>query len=182
MVEDRGLEWVEYTRVNGEITRAKERIVTELTLSVFVNGRHFTTATITPPVGSMESRELQLTISSGCPMGNYPISIRAYNQATPTEEMWAHFTLEVTPSSGFMDMGMAMITLSPTFGSPGDQITVSGYGFPKSANLTFIRLGPMDVTPAVATSTDNTGAFSAVITVPNNPDPPNRVLIMVMDC
>ena len=48
MVEDRGLEWVEYTRVNGEITRAKERIVTELTLSVFVNGRHFTTATITP--------------------------------------------------------------------------------------------------------------------------------------
>ncbi len=129
----------------------------------------FTTATITPPVGSMESRELQLMISSGCPMGNYPISIRAYNAANPAEEMWANFTLEVTPSSGFMDMGMAMVTISPNFGSPGDQITVSGYGFPKNQNLTFIRLGPTDVTPGVATTTDNTGAFSAVITIPTMP-------------
>jgi uncharacterized membrane protein len=129
----------------------------------------FTSATITPPVGGMEGRELQLTVSSGCPMGNYPISVRAYDAANPAEEMWANFTLEVTPSSGFMDMGMAMVTLSSTFGSPGDQITVSGYGFPKNQSLTFIQLGPADVTPSVATTTDDTGAFSAVITVPTIP-------------
>ncbi len=130
----------------------------------------FTSANITPPVGGMEGRELQLTISDSCPMGNYPISIRANNAANTAEEIWADFTLEVTPSSDFMDMGMAMVTLSQNFGAVGDQITVSGYGFPKSQNLTYIRLGPQDVTPSsVNTTTDNDGAFSAVINVPNIP-------------
>ncbi|MDP2991649.1 MAG: IPT/TIG domain-containing protein, partial [Kiritimatiellota bacterium] len=89
----------------------------------------FTTANVTPPFGGMEGRELRLTISSGTPMGNYPMSIRAYDAANPAEEIWIDLTLEVTPSSGFMDMGMAMVTLSPNFGSAGDQVTVSGYGF-----------------------------------------------------
>ena len=48
MSKDRSLEWVEYTRVNAEVTKAKERVVTELGLSIFINGRHFATATITP--------------------------------------------------------------------------------------------------------------------------------------
>ncbi|MFC1949869.1 formate dehydrogenase accessory sulfurtransferase FdhD [Chloroflexota bacterium] len=48
MSKDRSLEWVEYTRVNTEVTRAKERVVTELALSVSINGRHFATAMITP--------------------------------------------------------------------------------------------------------------------------------------
>ena len=48
MSEDRSLDWVEYTRVNTEVTEAKERVVTELGLSILINGRHFTTAMITP--------------------------------------------------------------------------------------------------------------------------------------
>ena len=48
MSKDRSLEWVEYTRVNAEVTRAKEKVVTELGLSIFINGRHFITAMITP--------------------------------------------------------------------------------------------------------------------------------------
>ncbi len=48
MSKDRSLEWVEYTRVNTEITVARERVVTELGLSIFINGRHYTTAMITP--------------------------------------------------------------------------------------------------------------------------------------
>jgi len=48
MSEDRSLEWIEYTRVDAEITRAKERVVTEFALSIFINGRHFATAMITP--------------------------------------------------------------------------------------------------------------------------------------
>jgi FdhD protein len=48
MSEDRSLEWVEYTKVNAEVTKAKERIVTELDLSIIINGRHFSTAMITP--------------------------------------------------------------------------------------------------------------------------------------
>jgi FdhD protein len=48
MAKDKSLDWVEYTRVNAKVTKAKERIVTELGLSINVNGRHFTTAMITP--------------------------------------------------------------------------------------------------------------------------------------
>jgi len=48
MSKDRSVEWVEYTRMNAEVTRAKERVVTELGLSIIINGRHFATAMITP--------------------------------------------------------------------------------------------------------------------------------------
>ncbi|HUT68735.1 MAG TPA: formate dehydrogenase accessory sulfurtransferase FdhD [Dehalococcoidales bacterium] len=48
MSKDRSVEWVEYTRVNAEVTKAEERVVTELGLSISLNGRHFTTAMITP--------------------------------------------------------------------------------------------------------------------------------------
>ena len=48
MSPDSSLEWVEYTKVNTEVTKAKERVVTELGLSIIINGRHFATAMITP--------------------------------------------------------------------------------------------------------------------------------------
>jgi FdhD protein len=48
MSKDRGVEWVEYTKVDTEVTKAKERVVTEFGLSISINGRHFATAMITP--------------------------------------------------------------------------------------------------------------------------------------
>ncbi len=48
MSQDKSVAWVEYTRVNAEVTKAKERVVTEFGLSIFINGRHFATAMITP--------------------------------------------------------------------------------------------------------------------------------------
>jgi len=48
MSKDRSVEWVEYTKVNAEVTKAKERVVTEFGLSIFINGNHYTTAMITP--------------------------------------------------------------------------------------------------------------------------------------
>jgi FdhD protein len=42
------LEEVEYTRLNTNVTRARERIVSEIALSIFINKRHFTTAMIMP--------------------------------------------------------------------------------------------------------------------------------------
>jgi FdhD protein len=48
MSKDRGVEWVEYTKVNAEVTKAKERVVTELGLSIIINGEHFAAAMITP--------------------------------------------------------------------------------------------------------------------------------------
>jgi FdhD protein len=48
MSKDRSVEWVGYTKVNAEVTTAKERVVTELGLSIIINGEHFATAMITP--------------------------------------------------------------------------------------------------------------------------------------
>lgn len=42
------MEWIEYTRVDTEITMGRERVVTEFGLSILVNEKHFTTALITP--------------------------------------------------------------------------------------------------------------------------------------
>ena len=47
-MEDTSLEWVEYTRVNDEATRAKERIVGETGLSIFINDQYLATAMIMP--------------------------------------------------------------------------------------------------------------------------------------
>ncbi|MBI2868412.1 MAG: hypothetical protein HYX96_01115, partial [Chloroflexi bacterium] len=142
----------------------------------------FTETSVTPPVGNMESRELRLTISGGAPPGQYPVAVRAYNAADASQEIVVSFTLEITPSAGFMDMGMATVTTSPNAGSAGDQITVSGYGFPRNANLTFIRIGPVDVTPAgVVVATDASGAFSAVVRVPVLPGGPYPVEVNVQN-
>jgi FdhD protein len=48
MSKDRSVEWVGYTKVNAEVTTAKERVVTEIGLSIIINGEHFATAMITP--------------------------------------------------------------------------------------------------------------------------------------
>ncbi|MFC2069647.1 formate dehydrogenase accessory sulfurtransferase FdhD [Chloroflexota bacterium] len=48
MSKDRSMEWIEYTGIGAEVTRAKERVVTELSLSISVNGRYYATAMITP--------------------------------------------------------------------------------------------------------------------------------------
>ena len=44
----RSMEWVEFTRVDTEITCGRERVVTEFSLSILVDERHLTTALITP--------------------------------------------------------------------------------------------------------------------------------------
>ncbi len=48
MSEIRGMEWVEYTKVNEKVTREKERLLIEFGLSIIINGSHFATAIITP--------------------------------------------------------------------------------------------------------------------------------------
>ena len=48
MVKEIGLEWVDYTKVNAEVTRARERVVAEFPLSMLINGKPLATAMITP--------------------------------------------------------------------------------------------------------------------------------------
>ena len=48
MLRNRRLEWSEYTKVNTELTKSKERVVKEIGLSIFINKRHFTTVMMTP--------------------------------------------------------------------------------------------------------------------------------------
>jgi FdhD protein len=48
MSKDNSMAWVECTSVDAGVTRAKERVVTEVGLSISLNGRHLATAMITP--------------------------------------------------------------------------------------------------------------------------------------
>lgn len=48
MAKERCLEWVEFTEINAEITRSRERVVREISLSICVNKTHFTTVMMTP--------------------------------------------------------------------------------------------------------------------------------------
>ena len=48
MLRNGRLEWIEYTKVNTELTKSKERVVKEIGLSIFINKKHFTTAMMTP--------------------------------------------------------------------------------------------------------------------------------------
>jgi FdhD protein len=48
MVNEIGLEWVGYTKVNSEVTRGRERVVTEFALSILINGKPLATAMMTP--------------------------------------------------------------------------------------------------------------------------------------
>lgn len=48
MSKDKSMAWVEYTRLDAEAVKAKERVVIEFGLSINVNGQPLTTAMITP--------------------------------------------------------------------------------------------------------------------------------------
>lgn len=48
MPEEKSLDWVEYTRVNGDVHKASERVVVEYSISISVNGAPLTTTIITP--------------------------------------------------------------------------------------------------------------------------------------
>ena len=48
MSKDKSMAWVEYTRLDAEAVKAKERVVIEFGLSINVNGQPLTSAMITP--------------------------------------------------------------------------------------------------------------------------------------
>ena len=48
MSKDKSMAWVEYTKLDAEASRSKERVVVEFSLSISVNGQLLTTAMITP--------------------------------------------------------------------------------------------------------------------------------------
>ncbi len=48
MPEEKNLDWVEYTLVDGDMHKARERVVVEYGISISVNGEPLTTAVITP--------------------------------------------------------------------------------------------------------------------------------------
>jgi len=48
MLEDKSLVWVECTKVNGKTIKTKERVVTEIGLSILINEKQLAVAMITP--------------------------------------------------------------------------------------------------------------------------------------
>ncbi|MBT9166393.1 MAG: hypothetical protein DDT25_01078 [Chloroflexi bacterium] len=60
----------------------------------------------------------------------------------------------------------AAITLSPTRGVPGTEVTVTGIGFPRHSVLDLLTIGPATVTPIPSVITDDVGRFTARFVVP----------------
>lgn len=60
----------------------------------------------------------------------------------------------------------AAITVSPTSAAVGQQVTISGTGFGKYANVTPMTIGAANVLPPTGLMTDATGKFTATVTVP----------------
>jgi FdhD protein len=48
MPEDNGVAWVDCIRINGEATETKEKVATEIELSILINDKQFAVAMITP--------------------------------------------------------------------------------------------------------------------------------------
>ena len=48
MANEIALAWVDYIRMNAEVTKSKERVVTEFSLSIVINGKPLATAVMTP--------------------------------------------------------------------------------------------------------------------------------------
>jgi hypothetical protein len=63
----------------------------------------------------------------------------------------------------------ASITVSPTSGSAGSQVTLSGTNFPGFTTSSMLTLGNVSALPLPAPATDREGGFTAVFVVPQLP-------------
>ena len=61
----------------------------------------------------------------------------------------------------------ATITLSASEGEPGDTVTVTGEGFKAFQSISRLDIGGVDVIPSPKPATNNLGAFTATILVPD---------------
>jgi hypothetical protein len=84
------------------------------------------------------------------------------------------YVKDVTTAStaGIIFTILAKITLTPSYGLPGDLILVTGTGFSASEDVTITLTGSayplgLDVTPTAGVTTDSDGSFAAYIVVPD---------------
>jgi len=108
----------------------------------------------------------------------------------PSDLAEGTYTLTVTgatseiEATGSIQIITATATATPTEGEVGDTVTVEGAGFPANTAVEFYFGTVADenkVTPETAVTTDDTGAFTATITIPKAFDDGTKLLVKVAD-
>jgi len=108
----------------------------------------------------------------------------------PSDLAEGTYTLTVTgatseiEATGSVQIITATATAAPTEGEVGDTVTVEGAGFPANTAVEFYFGTVADenkVTPETAVTTDDTGAFTATITIPKAFDDGTKLLVKVAD-
>ncbi|MCX7912107.1 MAG: hypothetical protein N2506_04000 [Dehalococcoidales bacterium] len=91
------------------------------------------------------------------------VTLRRYNNNTGDETYMNTIRAKAT----FTVTGSASISLSPSSGAAGSDVTINGTSFPASSSLTFKFDGSTVSRKSGSSSTSSTGTFSSVITVPS---------------
>jgi len=127
----------------------------------------FQQSTLNVPSGGDNSTTLTITTSANTPSGMYDFEIRATNAADSTELKSVWFGLMVVEDSSVWGGMAAEMNINPSYGSPGDTVTVTGYNFPADSPITLEYAGTSITLPG-GTSTDSSGSLGTIIfTIPS---------------
>ena len=117
-----------------------------------------TVATLTPDASGNINGTFTVPLNAPIPSTN---SVVAEFQYTPTGGSETTATTAVTH-----EIPRATVTISPTSGPTGTEVTITGAGFKTYSTVSTLDIGDIDVRPAPIPSTDSEGGFTAKVLIP----------------
>ena len=125
----------------------------------------FTNTTLALLPGQSKTSTLTVTASATAYPGPADFAIGA---ETTGEKQYERIFFGVRPPDAFFtQFGFASLSVNPTSGAKGDQVSVTGSGFTGVASIPSIGFGPETITFTTPV-TVSSGSFSATIKVPTN--------------
>jgi hypothetical protein len=117
-----------------------------------------TVATLTPDASGNITGTFTVPLNAPIPSTN---SVTAEFKYTPTGGSETTATTAVTH-----EIPRATVTISPTTGPTGTEVTITGEGFKTFSTVSTLDIGDIDVRPAPIPSTDAQGGFTAKVLIP----------------
>jgi hypothetical protein len=113
--------------------------------------------------------------------GSFELTLTVPSAAVIPSDNTVIATIQGTTStaSAIHSVPAAVITVSPTSGSPGTPVTVTGTGFLNFATMTALTIGGRPVLPLPAPDTNREGRFTATVTAPDL-DPGTVSVVVVL--
>ncbi|MFH1775448.1 MAG: carboxypeptidase regulatory-like domain-containing protein, partial [Chloroflexota bacterium] len=129
----------------------------------------FNPTSVTPSPNGQATTTMTVAVADWVPPDMYHIGVRCQSQDPPIEK-FRDLNLDVAPPAGWGPS----ISLSKSYGKPGDVVTITGSNFTQSTPGSVVTIREMSMgftistQPATVTIVTG-GTFSAQITVPNVP-------------